>query len=229
MNNAINEIQKHIEGEKLLLEDREIYSAKEKELILNAIRFRVDRSPLFYYYYVSNYFTKLLNVCGKEMFNFENSLDLYIMTLIVNSTLPIDYHQKELDIDWSMYNANEVFGCPNGELYTDMIKKHIIPIEEIRKFYSFNFPVYSKCVDLDFIITNCFLLNVYPEFYNENSIAKVEELVETEISDYYIVSRKYYPVLNNAKKSLARALKKYKKNNESLDKKSKTKNIFQKR
>ena len=201
-----HELDKKIKAEKLLFQNKIHYTDEEKELMKNVVIERL-RKDYNYTYYMYGYFNKLLIVCGKESFEKEGFPVLEAAKYEKNCN---NMYNIENIIDFSCYLCYEKFGVPNGEFYADMISNRIMTATEVA--YNSKECLPTKENIINYIITNNYLFEVYPEFFEDKNMDRVKEIVSLYDRSSF-ATRKEYRDYKRAKKVLINNIRNYTKEN----------------
>ncbi len=206
-NETLKNIRKNIYGEKLLFANKRIYTKQEKLTILNSIRRGLEENPINYYYLHYGYFKKMVDMCGSRYFDDDDFVNQLILYYAECDKRKLTYKEKEDYSNWDCYHTHNVFGTPSSESFSTFIKKRLISVYEIKSFFAFNIPVEDRLHDLNFTLTNNYLLFFYPNLYDELSINKLNEFVQCDLSCHEFENARDYHDIKVARKKLSNILK----------------------
>jgi len=197
-----NELDKKINAEKLLFQGKIHYTDEEKEAMRNIIVEKLHKN-LNYTYYMYGYFNKLLIVCGENSFEKDGFPVLEMAKYEKNYD---NMYNVENIIDFSCYLCHERFGIPNGEFYADMIANRIMTATEVVYHSIECLPTKENITN--YIITNNYFFEVYPEFFQDKKLDRVKEIANLVGRDSF-ATRKEYKDYKKAKKVLMNHIKAY--------------------
>ncbi len=203
----IEKINENIRGERLLFTNKKIYSNEEKIAMLNSLKFGLKDSPLLYYYIHYGCFDKIVNICPKDYFNQENYEDQLILIYADCDKVKLTARQIEYNFDWNCFYTSNKFGTPNSELYASFIRRRLISLYALKSFFSFNIPIQDRLNDLNFIVTNNYLLTLHPEFYNEDWLNKLKDFSQYDLKYQDCNGMRNYSDVKRARKRLSYILK----------------------
>lgn len=176
MENIANKIQERIYGEILLFCNRNDYNDHEKELIIKAVADNITYTA-YYLDLIHEYIPTLLKVVKDESFN--KSLINQINTIIAEN---INYQcqsseTKYENLDWIRYCTNINYGFPWNESYDHAVKNRLLNVEKIRSSYDRGVVSLEYPYNINFLITNNYLLRKYPSFYSPDDIEQLKETI----------------------------------------------------
>lgn len=210
-----NELDKKINAEKLLFQEKIHYTDEEKRLMKNIIVERLHKD-FNYAHYMYGYFNKLLIVCGEK--SFEND-DFPVLEVSKYEKNHSNMYNIENIIDFSCYLCHEKLGVPNGEFYSDMMANRIMTSKEIVYLSTECLPTNENVTN--YIITNNYLFEVYPDFFQDKNMDRVKEIVSFFDRSSF-ATKKEYKDYKKAKKVLMNHIKNYtKEQNEKIKVKKK--------
>jgi len=191
MKELINEINLRINAEKLLFSDVNNYSDEQAKLIITELAKSLEENK-FYVDLIATYMTKLLDLSNK----YKNSDELKEEVEII----------KNCAVEWSNKSKTEkkedscfidllfgkLIGRPDGETYFDFVKNRIMDVTRIREVFDNNcaYEVFNN--DVNFMVTNNFLLLQYPEFYSESDLSQLKLIAKSKDEKSFDDSCEYH-------------------------------------
>jgi len=217
----IKKIKKEIELEQALFNENKSYLSQNKKEIKALIIDRLKKDAN-YSYYAFGYFERLDELGVLDPNDQDSS---FILELVKEERMEAS-RRKEDFLDYSFLIASNRFGIRQHEDYAHMMKKRIMPIDELLYYINFQLgmDLYIWGDVYNFAITNNYLFNNYPELFDEQYVKNVQNILEP-VNRKQFSSRAYYSDFKRAREKFY--------NNVGLNKKEtgikeKTKSLFKK-
>jgi hypothetical protein len=206
----VQKFNREIEGEKLLYINKDSYNKEEANLVFDAVANRMMHNlyyPTLILHYIQPLKSKILpqiDMVAKAK-EFEAVADKLV-------SLQCRYKEDVLEeYDYGQYCVKENYGFSDSTTYCKAIVENVIDARELEQVLSSNTEVFSYRLNRNFLITANLMFARYPEFYNDEYVARLHYMIEhhkeKDITDK--VERKNY---KEAEKATIKQIKKYCKN-----------------
>lgn len=171
----IKKIKKEVELEQALFNGNKSYLSQNKKEIKTLILDRLKKDSN-YSYYAFGYFERLNDLGVLD----QNDQDSLLILDLVNEEKKEASRRKEDFLVCSCLMASNNFGIRQYEDYAHMMKKRIMPIDELLYYIDLQLgmDLYIWGDVYNFAITNNYLFNNYPELFDEQYIKNVQAILE---------------------------------------------------
>ena len=208
MDILINDIKLRIELEKLLFSDNYDYTKTEiKFMSFGSLkRLQTEECYMSIFY---PYIPKLLNLYRK--YNREGfDRELYKLGIEVGKFISKTDEERLSEREGAEILYSHFIGLPKGENYSDFIKNRVMePIVVKESFINDTaYELYGN--NTNFLLTNNFFLVHYPNFYNEDDIAQLKNIV-TGIDKTKFETKDEYNAFKRAANQTINRIRKYEK------------------
>lgn len=201
MQNLIKEIQTRICTEKLLFTgdvDYIGYSLEECELITSEVLKLVEKN---------NGYLDLIALYEPKLFAIVNNVakakgiddNVYSLMAKLNEWDNKHYNKKTSDADYIHYCNEVLYGYPSNETYSEVIKNRIINVTDVRGCLDNHDINHNKT---NFLITSNFLLNQYPQFFDDADLEQLTTLVKESKLREFVSLHEYRDFKKAAKATL---------------------------
>lgn len=210
MQELMDEIQNRIRAEKLLFSDDKEYSAEEVKFIskvcVDNIRQEVCYMGLF-----CEYLPKLrrmyLNHPEEKFAN-----EIYGLGVEVGKWLSKSDEEQMLDEQGSYFLYKEFLGLPKDETYYDFIKNRVMDVKQVKEILNSGYAYEFYSHNINFVITNNFLLIHYPELYNMEDLSQLKNIAY-DVDKTRFAEKKEYNNFKKASNAMKSRLRHYERNN----------------
>lgn len=210
MDTLISDIKLRIDAEKLLFSDNYDYTKAELKFVsLESLKIlQTDNCYMSIFY---PYIPKLLNLYRK--YNGEGfDRELYKIGIEVGKFISKTNEERYLERQCSEILYNTFIGLPKGEKYSDFIKDRVMEPTTIKESFINDTACELYDNNIDFLLTNNFLLVHYPNFYNIDDIAQLKSIA-TNVDKTKFDTKEEYNNFKRAANTTIGRIRSFEKNN----------------